>query len=320
MIDAPATTPEHHLTEGVVAPELPPCECPRCGYDLSALPPTWEEACPLCGQCSECGLEIQWSDFFTPDQPPPEWFAEREGSRLPPGPRMSRRTWWRVLRPWHFWSAIRLRHRPDPNALWGFTFVSVAMIYACAASWVLYQGLAGIGRPGAAFVYTLVALVWPWERSTNPYFWIVPVASIVAPLVFIVLGTTLSQARVKGAHIWRAGVYGVLGVATIMLAFRLARIAILLVSTRNVAGPPRDPWQFLQVCGFRASWAMVVAGVWLGVYWWFAVSRYLKLEHPHAVAASVLTIAFLTGLATVQWWPGSQWDWWRQSLFQALFW
>ncbi len=296
------------------------CECPRCGYDLSALPPTWEECCPVSGQCSECGLELDWGDLLSDQEAPPEWFAEREGSRLPPGPRMSRRTWWRALRPWSFWRSVRLRHRPDPNALWGFTFVACAMLYLCAAAWVLYQNgvLAGANRN--PWGLAIASLVWPWPRSTNPYFWIVPVAALAAPFVFVVLGTTLSRAKVKGDHIWRAGVYGFLGVATIMLVFRLARVAILLVTTRPLAGPPRNVWDFFVVCGFRSSWAMLAAAAWLAVFWWYAISRYLRLEHPRAVSASVLVIALLTGLAVVQWWPGNTWDWWRQRPFQVFFW
>lgn len=298
----------------------PRCECPRCGYDLSALPPTWDECCPLHGQCSECGLEIDWGDVLAEHEAPPEWFAEREGSLLPPGPRMSRRTWWRVLRPWHFWSLVRLRHRPDPNALWGFTLLALLMIYMCGASWVLYQNLVFPGRGGLPLGLALAALTWPWPRATNPYFWIVPVASLVAPLVFLVLGSSLSRATVKGTHIWRAGVYGFLGVASIMLMFRLARLAILLVTTRPLAGVPNNPWEFLVICGFRSSWAMIFAAAWLWTFWWFAVSRYLKLEQPRAVTASVMVIALLAGVAVVQWWPGSSWDWWRQRPFQVFFW
>jgi len=315
------TFPGSHSGDDMAAlvPSHPPCECPRCGYDLSAIPPSWEELCPVSGVCSECGLEVEWGELLGRHTPPPDWFAEREGSRLPPGPRMSVRTWLRVMTPGRFWSAIKLGHKPDFNALFGFTLIALLMIYVCAASWVVMQGLGVLGRRWP-LSFTLIVLAWPWARSTNPYFWIVPAASVLAPTVFLVLGTTLSSARVRLAHVWRAGVYGLLGVATIMLVARLLRIAILLVTPRRNIGVPGNPWEFLVVSGFRSSWAMLFAAVWLGVFWWYAVSRYMKLDHPRAVTASIMSIALLGGLAVVQWWPGHQWEWWNQNLFRVFFW
>ncbi len=274
----------------------------------------------MSGVCSECGLEFAWGELLGRHAVPPEWFAERRGSRFPAGPMMSARTWRRVMRPSQFWSGVRLGHPVDFNALSGFAFVALLMLYACGAAWALLWGL-GIGNrtpwpPGLL----LVTLLWPWPFSTNPFFWIAPAAAALAPFVFLVLGATLERAKVRREHVWRAGVYGFLGVATIMLSFRLARVAILMVDQRRNAGPPTNPWEFLVVSGFRSSWAMLAAAAWLGVFWWFAVSRYMRLDSPRAVTASVVTIALLGGLAVVQWWPGSQWDWWRTDLFRAFFW
>ncbi|MFM9958361.1 MAG: hypothetical protein ACKVZJ_09795 [Phycisphaerales bacterium] len=308
-------------TGGVVVPARRlMCECPRCGYDLSGLPPTWEELCPTTGTCSECGLEVEWSELLGRHTPPPEWFAERHKSKYPPEPLMSARTWWRVMRPSVFWSSVKLGHRVDDQALFGFSVIALLMIWGCGAAWVLMfaSGVRG-GTPWPAGL-TGISLVWPFSFATSPFFWIVPASSVLAPLVFFVLRSTLEKARVRQQHVWRAGVYGVLGVATIMLGFRLARVLILIAAPRGNVGIPTDPLEFLVKCGFRASWAMLAAAVWLGIFWWYAISKYMKLDSPRAVTAAIMVIALLGGLAVVQWWPGNQWDWWRTDLFRVFFW
>jgi hypothetical protein len=50
--------------------------CPCCGYDLSALPPTWTSTCPTQGICSECGEHFPWSDIFHPENARTLWLYE----------------------------------------------------------------------------------------------------------------------------------------------------------------------------------------------------------------------------------------------------
>lgn len=303
-----------------------PVTCVRCGYDLSALPPLWAESCPTRGVCSECGLEFEWSELLAPVTAPPEWFAERAGSRFPPGPMMSLRTWWHALTPGRFWSAIGLRHRVDLNAMFGFTMISVLMLYAAAMAWVLFRGVqlgwfGGGRRPPSGWQW-LALTGWPWRMSTSVYFWLAPLAACIAPMVFLVLGATLSKSKAKLVHVLRAGVYGLLGVATIMLGFRLARVAILSVDRRRNIGVPTDPWEFLVVCGFKTSWAMLAAFVWLGWCWWHAITRYLRLPEPRLVHGAVMIIAFLGAMAVAQYWgwPRSGWEWYRVDLVSLFFW
>lgn len=40
--------------------------CPFCSYDLSAIPVTWTDVCPLEGLCSECGKRFSWRQVFRP--------------------------------------------------------------------------------------------------------------------------------------------------------------------------------------------------------------------------------------------------------------
>jgi len=81
--------------------------CPRCGYDQRGVVATWTETCPLSGICTECGLDINWSEVLCPEKYEPHWCIEFE-------PRRSRlplaviRTMVRSCRPWRFWTRLRM--------------------------------------------------------------------------------------------------------------------------------------------------------------------------------------------------------------------
>ena len=85
-------------------------DCPRCGYDQSAIPPTWTSQCPVEGQCSECGLVFPWRDIFDPMRDIPRWSFEHV-------PRKKKRTLilaafrtlLRSMLPWKFWRTVELR-------------------------------------------------------------------------------------------------------------------------------------------------------------------------------------------------------------------
>jgi hypothetical protein len=54
--------------------------CPRCGYDQAGEIARWEvadpPACPLHGQCTECGLGLEWRLVMRPELQVPLWFIE----------------------------------------------------------------------------------------------------------------------------------------------------------------------------------------------------------------------------------------------------
>lgn len=230
------------------------------------------------------------------------------------------------MSPPRFWGAIRLRHKVDLSAMLGFTLIAALMLYAAAIAWVVYLGLErgwfGGGPRGLSRLRWLALVGHPWRVSTSVYFWLAPMAACIAPMVFLVMGSTLAGARAKVVHVLRAGVYGLLGVTTILLAFRLARIGVLSVSTTRNIGTPADPWEFLIVCGFKTSWGMLAAFVWLGWHWWHAITRYLRLPDAGLVLAAVMIISLLGSMAVAQYsdWPRWGWEWHRVNLFQLFFW
>lgn len=294
-------------------------ECPRCGYDLSAIPPSWQELCPVTGQCSECGLELSWGEVLADDVPRPAWLVERSAEE---GPRLGQivTTLLALRNPARFWTQVRLRHRPNVGALLTMIATAALLVYFTALAWVLLQNFRLIPRARFNATILFFQVLWPWARSTNWYFWITIIAPALAPMVFLALRHTLESSRVRAAHVFRAGVYGFVGVAAIMLLCRLARVSILLINPRLNRPAWSDPWSVLQAAGFRSSWAMLLALGWLGVFWWYAVTRYLRLPHPGAVYTCLMLISILGAMAVVQEWPGSNFEWYRVSLRQAFLW
>ena len=81
--------------------------CPRCGYDLAGVPPTWTTQCPLVGTCSECGGHLDWMLLQGPGGRMPPWFVENPNVQGPWAVlRAALRTILRSRRPVRFWSHI----------------------------------------------------------------------------------------------------------------------------------------------------------------------------------------------------------------------
>ncbi len=83
--------------------------CPRCGYDLRGAIATWQEACPIDGICTECGLRFAWREILSTRFTMPKWCIEAKRGAMAV-PRQvagtAARTWW----PWAFWSGLHMTH------------------------------------------------------------------------------------------------------------------------------------------------------------------------------------------------------------------
>jgi len=150
--------------------------CPRCGYDLRGVVEAWKESCPLAGVCSECGLRIDWSEFFRTTKPEPAWSVEF--SSVARWPLAAISTAVRSLIPWRFWSALSMMHRLRWKRLAAYAATVVASMYIIfalvhggmsAAEVVsarsLYQGanVTMTTTPRKAFV---VSAAQPWEWTS----------------------------------------------------------------------------------------------------------------------------------------------------------
>lgn len=50
--------------------------CPKCGYDQSGEFATWETQCPVHGICPKCGLGFAWADILDPSRSTLYWYIE----------------------------------------------------------------------------------------------------------------------------------------------------------------------------------------------------------------------------------------------------
>ena len=101
--------------------------CPRCGYDLHGAIATWQEACPLRGTCTECGLTIHWAEIFVPGKFEPPWCVEY----VEP---LRRFAWaWvhtvaRSGRPFLFWSTLKMSMPTHPARLAAYLVILLLSI------------------------------------------------------------------------------------------------------------------------------------------------------------------------------------------------
>lgn len=238
-------TPTDNPTSAAVAPPA----CPRCDYDLAG-----QRQADELGRCPECGLEFAWADLRDLP-PPPHWCLElRLGKGESPvslavaAVRSVAIAW---TNPKRLWNGIVLRHPINPLRLvlataamllisW-LVYVGVSIMLA-AAAYGLFAArndaeLANTGRlmhrtmalgPFARDVLPSVLIPGvPWtapssdsSRSVILSSYIVLVA-LIMPLAFLLLGTTMTRAKVRRVHLARGAAYGLVAAP---LAFILSSI------------------------------------------------------------------------------------------------
>ena len=339
--------------------------CPRCGYDVGGIIETWVELCPTHGICSECGLDFEWVDVLLPNRNTPAWFVER--GPLPPKTSTARSMtnwiarWWgtmiRLAKPARFWRQIELKTPVKARSLALVGLSSLVMLHLAASSW---RALGVFGpvwlmpRPLSNWAKAR-AVIWPFSDATTAWFWLAVIAAVVAPWVFLCLGSTLEAAKVRRAQVARVGVYGVAGVCAIMLLVRLllgaVQVTEWVVSPKPAARPPAvgtggfgivpprglmagamprftppavpppsRVWEASRTIALKSSWSMLLSLAWLGVFWRMAIGRYLRLPHAGGVTAAVMIIAILGAVAVLQEAPGSQFEWYRHTLREIFSW
>lgn len=153
--------------QGAAAESSRPCECPRCGYDVTGDIPNWTHACPLHGRCSECGLEFEWGVLFSPAHHTPRWSFEhvREGVAL-----ALLKTGARTLWPGALWRTLRLEHPLAWRRLRWWSFILLAALYgACSLRNGLgfrsYVGVGGFG--GISQSEFIASITFPSGRGAR---------------------------------------------------------------------------------------------------------------------------------------------------------
>lgn len=136
-----------------------PIRCPRCGYDLRGKVATWEDACPLAGTCTECGLTFGWAEVILPEKFEPTWCVEGCGRGAVRFIRSCIGTLARSFVPWSFWRRLSMSHRIRPRRIAAYLGVLVFCLV------LLY---AGIQSATALYVRSIVVSELETQAQSYP--------------------------------------------------------------------------------------------------------------------------------------------------------
>lgn len=229
-------------------------ECPRCGYDMSgANAAAGGRAATGNALCSECGLECAWADVLDPSRRDVPGFFEHAGNGVWALVTSAVRTlvWVAMCTLWRrvtVFQRVSVRRAVVWLLLVLGTMHAAGSVLSCLRVMLLLQGLWGTGAPAgsmttAGFVWQVVScwaypladvwgqtgwaglsMTWSyWPRSVSA----AVCAHMMAVVVMLALPTTRRLAKVRVAHVARAGVYGFGWVAFLCL-FRIVRNVVVL--------------------------------------------------------------------------------------------
>lgn len=305
--------------------------CPRCGYDQSGEIARWETHCPLAGRCSECGLDIEWRDVLNAARHVcPGHVEHAEGKRATFI--AAWRTWVWSIWPWRLWKRLELRHavRPRRLALWLAVItlphaltslvgaVTIAMlalappaavpgrfpaISPSTSAWqrlveqryeLMSAAILNIVRidedsltfPG--FRNNLAHLTRRWPRFLVPAL----AATLMPVFILLALHDTRSAAKIRLAHVLRAGVFSYAWVvvpSTFSLWFAIVQFVLHLPGVRSEDASIQSAYVSATLrthygLFFMLSrlWLFAILS-WLAVYWWFALPRGLRVAQPFEI-------------------------------------
>jgi|GEM_PF-1196619 len=101
-----------------------PLECPRCGHLVGVMADEAERRAEARGNCGECGLNIEWRTLRD-ESSDPRWFVEarRGAGRLRPRILRAASTLACCVRPFRFWSRVRMAVPLDFRGIAAFLLV-----------------------------------------------------------------------------------------------------------------------------------------------------------------------------------------------------
>jgi hypothetical protein len=290
--------------------------CPRCAYDLSGASAVRAGADQE--TCSECGLEFQWRDVLDPERTVPNWFVERPHTGFV---RAALGTWVRAwVAPWQFWRTVKMHFPMGAGKI--AAFVALMVLLSHLASGVvpalLLRDLFGPGAGYSLAGQLLGFLLNPyWTRYDTPPIWLgnfsitfdtprtVDVSVLTAigtlcmmPFVPLLLRQTLSRFKVRSSHIWRIAVYSLASLPCMIVMHGLAVYAAVHRAyvpgmTGGLVNAVLSIFSTIDQLISLRLFCLLLDAAWLGLFWCFALSRYLRIPHAAGVSIAALVISVL---------------------------
>lgn len=227
-------------------------------------------------------------------------------------------TFVRVLRAPSFWRSIRLEHPVVPRRL---AIYAIAMLLfshgVCFVAGTIrayrYGGFQTRSRwiPGITLWEAAAQSLWPYglgdsreillghwrywmdvdEYSLASYpHWVLLAWTVITPLAFLALSETFRRARVRYAHLFRAGAYSLSWFPVLLVAhIALGSAGRRLPTAWGLTGG----WELLR-------WLVFLLGLaWFVQFWCVVPRRYLRLPHAAGISLAMLAIGGLASILIV---------------------
>jgi hypothetical protein len=301
--------------------------CPRCGYDLSgqADAARREHAgqLPLMGQCSECGLEMEWADAYEPNRTRVRGFIEHVDRWFLFA---AWRTWWMAVLPWVFWRRVKIEMAVRPGRVVVWFFLTLGLLWALAAGacdavdLVMYPGKGGsLGEmflrhwllgsdvlPGTPFIPKddLIGVVREIPAGIGG-----PLAcAAVVPVVLLCLPDTRRLAKLRPVLVFRAFVYSLVWFVPVLFCrvfikvgfetFTLAYWSMRLTWTR-----PSSTESMFRDMNYAVHDHPLLLNTlflaWLAVWWWCALRLGWRIQEYRRVWWAIIIPGWLAaGIAS----------------------
>lgn len=308
-----ATTPARRETTRTLKGQPP--ECPRCGYDLSVSTETWpHDRSPTDGLCTDCGLTFRWSEILNP-QIAPKWLLEHRF--------LNPLAWLRALViplvPWRAMRELPLTLERRPIVMIAFPPVLlVAFYFAIALSMqshvLMPSGSQYYNLEDSALWLLWVVLdefslmeVYGYESIATPLLLPILAYSVLMPLTFLTMTTTLGKASIRLSHIVRLTSIQLTTVMLWAITTIVVRTALDVLSAHDLISEDEgvfssvipdmlNPTVHPDSAGPRSLW---LYAIWTLVYWWCACRWYLRLRWAMFHSLVLQLLAFLTFMAVI---------------------
>jgi hypothetical protein len=307
----------NHASASVLVGSRAVCGCPRCDYDVTGEVDSWVDQCPLMGRCSECGLELNWSELLSPIHLTPRWSFEHARTRLG---RAFFGTVSRVLLPWRLTRSLRMHHAFRPWRLALLAGCAVVMLYMSAVlnalPIVLSDLIYSLQHPTNSYFSVDDAmrfLAWPYQNDVYNMYRLTNVIEFtvllllwagVVTALFSVVPITIRKHRVSPRHFVRMGAYCAIGILALCV---IEQLICSLSGANQLLYVGTGAWWRAgdRLPAQIGEWMQIASFFWMVVFWWSVFRFYMRL--PHALVMSILLnlIGMMIGVILVLFLTGS---------------